>query len=65
MNLDKTPFHRPFDTLESLADTISEVLNSPVTIEDANHHVLAYSSHHPETDPARIATIVVKAHHDP
>jgi len=55
---EKDPFQQIFDNLESLADTISEVLNCPVTIEDANHRLLAYSSHEPGIDPARMATIV-------
>ncbi|WP_181186272.1 PucR family transcriptional regulator [Alkalicoccus urumqiensis] len=51
-------FHRSFDSLEDFADVISEQLHCPVTIEDANHHLLAYSSHDGETDEARIATII-------
>jgi DNA-binding PucR family transcriptional regulator len=58
MNNEKEPFDRSFYSLEALADTISEVLQCPVTIEDANHRLIAYSSHNPQTDPARIATIV-------
>ncbi|MNH92358.1 Carbohydrate diacid regulator [compost metagenome] len=58
MNNEKDPFDRSFDSLESLADTISEQLHCPVTIEDANHRLIAYSSHDPQTDPARIATII-------
>jgi DNA-binding PucR family transcriptional regulator len=56
-NIDN-PFNRPFKSLEHLADTISEVLHCPVTLEDANHRLIAYSSHEVETDVARIATIV-------
>jgi DNA-binding PucR family transcriptional regulator len=56
-NIDN-PFDRPFKSLEHLADTISEVLHCPVTLEDANHRLIAYSSHEVETDVARIATIV-------
>ncbi|WP_234410504.1 hypothetical protein [Caldalkalibacillus mannanilyticus] len=52
------PFQQIFENLESLADKISEVLTCPVTIEDANHRLLAYSSHEPGIDPARMATIV-------
>ncbi|MCG7406189.1 helix-turn-helix domain-containing protein [Paenibacillus sp. ACRRX] len=58
MSVDHNPFDRHFDSLESIADTISEVVQCPVTIEDASHKLLAYSSHDPETDPARIATII-------
>lgn len=46
------------DNLEMLAEKINDVLGRPVTIEDANHRLVAYSSHAPETDPARLATIV-------
>ncbi|WP_046215797.1 PucR family transcriptional regulator [Paenibacillus wulumuqiensis] len=46
------------DSLQTLAETISEVMGSPVTIEDESHRLLAYSTHDPNTDPARIATIV-------
>jgi DNA-binding PucR family transcriptional regulator len=56
----KEPFERDFDTLEELADTISEVLLCSVTIEDANHKLIAYSSHNAQTDPARISTIIGK-----
>ncbi|BBH22290.1 transcriptional activator AdeR [Paenibacillus baekrokdamisoli] len=58
MKNEKDPFDRSFDSLEALVDTISEVLHCPVTIEDANHRLIAYSSHDPQTDPARIATII-------
>ncbi|MCQ6561040.1 PucR family transcriptional regulator [Paenibacillus mendelii] len=53
-----TSFERSFDSLESLADALSEMVQSQLTIEDANHNVIAYSSHQYESDPARIATIV-------
>ncbi|WP_340020860.1 helix-turn-helix domain-containing protein [Paenibacillus sp. FSL K6-1096] len=53
-------FDRFFDSMESLADTISESLQSQVTIEDSNHHVIGYSSHQTESDPARISTIIGK-----
>ncbi|WP_026136292.1 PucR family transcriptional regulator [Paenibacillus shenyangensis] len=46
------------DSLQTLAEMISEVMGSPVTIEDEGHRLLAYSTHDPSTDPARIATIV-------
>jgi DNA-binding PucR family transcriptional regulator len=53
------PFKASFDSLEEFADVISEVLQCSITIEDANHRLLAYSTHHDErTDPARIATII-------
>lgn len=53
-------FDRFFDSMESLADTISESLQSQVTIEDSNHHVIGYSSHQFESDTARISTIIGK-----
>ncbi|MNB75050.1 Carbohydrate diacid regulator [compost metagenome] len=53
-------FDRFFDNMESLADAISESLRSQVTIEDDNHHVVGYSSHQFESDPARISTIIGK-----
>ncbi|WP_135556220.1 helix-turn-helix domain-containing protein [Paenibacillus cymbidii] len=51
-------FNRHFDRLEDLADAIGETFHCPVTIEDANHRLLAYSSHSALTDPARTATII-------
>ncbi|MGG0719607.1 PucR family transcriptional regulator [Robertmurraya massiliosenegalensis] len=52
------PFKGSFKTLESLVDRISDVFHCPVTIEDANHRLLAYSKHSEETDQARIQTII-------
>ncbi|PLS03046.1 PucR family transcriptional regulator [Neobacillus cucumis] len=52
------PFKAAFDSLEELADLISQVLNCPITIEDVNHRLLAYSTHDERTDPARIYTII-------
>lgn len=52
------PFKGNFKTLESLVDRISEVFHCPVTIEDANHRLLAYSQHNEESDQARIQTII-------
>ncbi|GHH98600.1 PucR family transcriptional regulator [Neobacillus kokaensis] len=52
------PFKIDFDSLDELADRISQVLECPVTIEDSNHRLLAYSTHDERTDPARIATII-------
>ncbi|KJB87193.1 PucR family transcriptional regulator [Paenibacillus sp. E194] len=51
-------FEQHFDSLEAVADLVSDLLHCPVTIEDAGHKLLAYSTHHPGTDPARIATII-------
>lgn len=52
------PFKAAFDSLEEFVDLISQVLNCPITIEDANHRLLAYSTHDERTDPARIYTII-------
>lgn len=43
---------------EGLADYIAEELGCPVTIEDANHRLLSYSSHEADVDDARTATIM-------
>ncbi|MFC0561218.1 PucR family transcriptional regulator [Halalkalibacter alkalisediminis] len=59
MNIQKnSSFDRPFDSLEEFVDAISDRLQCPVTIEDSNHHLLAYSSHTDNTDKARISTII-------
>ncbi|KZE80158.1 PucR family transcriptional regulator [Paenibacillus elgii] len=58
MTAEKGPFDQHFDSLETLAETISEVLRCPVTIEDANHRLVAYSAHDRQTDEARTATII-------
>ncbi|OIK11484.1 PucR family transcriptional regulator [Bacillus sp. MUM 116] len=52
------PFKADFDSLDEFADLISQVLQCPITIEDANHRLLAYSTHDERTDPARISTII-------
>ncbi|MBT2627073.1 MULTISPECIES: PucR family transcriptional regulator [Bacillus] len=52
------PFKYSFDRLEDVADHISEVLQCPITIEDVNHKLLAYSTHSDCTDPARTSTII-------
>lgn len=52
------PFRSSFDSLEEFADVVSEVLQCPITIEDANHRLLAYSTHDDRTDPARVSTII-------
>ncbi|MGG4488436.1 PucR family transcriptional regulator [Metabacillus idriensis] len=51
-------FNYHADRLEDVADRISEVLQCPITIEDINHRLLAYSTHDDCTDPARISTII-------
>jgi len=58
LNQETNPFDQNFDNLETLADAIYIAFHCPVTIEDANHRLLAYSSHENQTDPARIATIM-------
>lgn len=52
------PFKKPFNSLQELADSVKEILDCPATIEDANHRLLAYSSHEDGTDSARIGTIM-------
>src|SRR5690554_1412960 len=52
------PFKSSFDSLDSLVDKISDVLKCPVTIEDVNHNLLAYSTHDEQTDHVRITTII-------
>lgn len=44
--------------LTEFVDRISTVLDCPVTLEDANHRLLAYSIHDNLSDPVRIATII-------
>ena len=44
--------------IDDLADAIGEVLENPITIEDADHKLIAYSSHGDSTDPARWSTIM-------
>ncbi|CRK83600.1 PucR family transcriptional regulator [Neobacillus massiliamazoniensis] len=56
--LQNDPFKAPFESLDEFADFISEVLQCPITIEDANHRLIAYSTHDERTDPARISTII-------
>ncbi|CAN2254995.1 transcriptional activator (AdeR::alanine) [Bacillus vallismortis] len=58
MTMPNDPFQYSFDRLEDVADHISDVLRCPVTIEDVNHKLLAYSTHSDCTDPARTATII-------
>lgn len=58
MTMPKDPFKYSFDRLEDVADHISEVLQCPITIEDVNHKLLAYSTHSDCTDPARTSTII-------
>ncbi|KIV51284.1 hypothetical protein TS65_28335 [Aneurinibacillus migulanus] len=55
MNME--PFEE-FSDLMELADMITERVGNPITIEDMNHHVIAYSTHGDTTDPVRIQTIM-------
>jgi hypothetical protein len=41
-----------------LADVVASVIDAPVTIEDTNSRVLAYSARQDVTDPARVSTIM-------
>ncbi|MBA2874408.1 PucR family transcriptional regulator [Thermaerobacillus caldiproteolyticus] len=58
MTYQDDPFKANFDSLEEFADRISDLLQCPITIEDANHRLIAYSAHDDYTDPARTATII-------
>ncbi len=51
-------FAHEYESIEMLADRISDALLCPITIEDANHQIIAYSRHEGEVDPVRIATIM-------
>lgn len=51
-------FRENFRSLEEFAEMISYYLHCPVTIEDANHQLLAYSTHVDGADEARISTII-------
>ncbi|MET9657592.1 helix-turn-helix domain-containing protein [Streptomyces sp. NPDC006510] len=44
--------------LFGVADAISGIIDAPVTIEDHNSHVLAYSTRQERGDEARVATIM-------
>ena len=46
--------------LTEFVDRISTALGCPVTLEDAHHHLLAYSIHDDLSDPVRISTIVTR-----
>ncbi|MGJ3562204.1 hypothetical protein ACR6C2_44605 [Streptomyces sp. INA 01156] len=48
----------PHVDLFALADTAAEIIDAPVTVEDAQSRVLAYSARQDTTDPARVSTIV-------
>lgn len=48
----------PHNDLFALADKAAEIIDAPVTVEDAQSRVLAYSARQDTTDPARVSTIV-------
>ncbi|PWI07527.1 PucR family transcriptional regulator [Streptomyces sp. NWU339] len=48
----------PHADLFALADAAAEIIDAPVTVEDAQSRVLAYSARQDTTDPARVSTIV-------
>ncbi|MEU3948399.1 helix-turn-helix domain-containing protein [Streptomyces sp. NPDC029526] len=48
----------PHHDLFALADKAAEIIDAPVTVEDAQSRVLAYSARQDTTDPARVSTIV-------
>lgn len=48
----------PHVDLFALADAAAEIIDAPVTVEDAQSRVLAYSARQDTTDPARVSTIV-------
>lgn len=48
----------PHSDLFALADAAAEIIDAPVTVEDAQSRVLAYSARQDTTDPARVSTIV-------
>lgn len=48
----------PHASLFAVADAAAQILDAPVTIEDARSRVLAYSLHHERTDAARVSTII-------
>lgn len=45
-------------TLFALADAAADIVEAPVTVEDAHSRVLAYSARQEITDSARVSTIV-------
>ncbi len=47
-----------FDDLFTMAEHISQLIDAPVTIEDAHSRVLAYSSRQDATDETRVSTII-------
>lgn len=59
--LERERHTHPSDTMDdlfALAEQIEEAIDAPVTIEDADSRVLAYSSRQDDTDEARVSTII-------
>lgn len=59
------PKGEQFETIPSdlfdIANAISALVSAPVTIEDRDSRVIAFSRHQADADPARIATILGQA----
>jgi hypothetical protein len=47
--------------LFAIANVISELVDAPITIEDAQSRVVAFSGRQDEADPARVATVLGRA----
>lgn len=47
--------------LFGVANAVSDLVDAPVTIEDRDLRVLAFSRHHQDTDPGRAATVLGQA----
>lgn len=54
----KDYFNEAYANLDEFAERISNLIGCPITIEDSNHQLLAYSTHSHITDEARILTIM-------
>ncbi|TVZ76757.1 CdaR family transcriptional regulator [Streptomyces sp. BK340] len=48
----------PSGDLFAIANAVAALLDAPITIEDRNHRVLAFSNRQDEADPSRVATIL-------
>ena len=49
---------KELESPDILVDWLSEIYESPIIIEDLNHHLVSYSRHMGNIDEARIATIM-------
>ncbi len=54
----KDYFNEVYANLDEFAEQVSALIGYPITIEDSNHQLLAYSTHSRITDEARILTIM-------